>query len=285
MESIKIVFSGEDEAGMLVARQLREKFGFSGEGIISEGERRFKAWKNESLPIELIEVKERLSRDCEYIAGLPEVFACKLIIFASRHVSASGTPCFTAHATGNFTEKNEFGGNALELGRTSARASACLIRWLKRQESNFAGYGVFREATHHGPTSLPWPSFFAELGSTQANWRDEKAAAHLAEAIIFTAKNWEKEEGTPSVGFGGTHYCSKFSQMEWEGKKCFSHVASKHSLDGMELRSVQQALEKTAESAGGKEVEFLLDWKGTTLPQREKLIKLFQETGGKWKRI
>ncbi len=292
MDSIKIVFSTEDSAGTLVGAQLREKYGFCKEKtyqVEANGEKKeLPAWRHESGLAEIIQISERLSRECEYVGTLPQVFASKLIIFASRHVSQSGEPCFTAHATGNFTAKTEFGGRPFELGLTSARASASVLRWLKSEEPNFAGYGVYREATHHGPTSLPWPSFFAELGSTQVQWMDQKAAAHLAGAIMHCVQNFGKEneftQGTPAVGFGGTHYCSKFSSLEFEGRNCFSHVASKHVLDGIEKEPVAQALEKTVEKTTAGEVEVLLDWKGTNLAQREKLKQIFGQLGIEWKR-
>ncbi len=294
-KSIKIVFSGEDAVGSNVAAQLAQKFGFLKQEPLEEGGKSFENWlfestrKNSVEKIFLIRVEERLSTQLEYAAQLPGIFSAEMIFFASRHRSESGTPCFTSHAPGNFTENSEFGGNPFELGTTNARASTCLLRWLKKNANNNLGeFGVFREATHHGPTSLAWPSVFCELGSTEKEWVNKEAAGHVAEAIMFAAENYAKEEenfvfnkGKISVGFGGTHYCSKFSQLEFEGKNCFSPVASKHVLDGIGKEAVGQAMEKTVEKID----EVLLDWKGTNQAQREKLLKIFGELGIGWKRV
>lgn len=283
MKGIKIVYSGDDPAGSKVASQLRKNHGFAEEKIFEKNNRKLRIWKNEEKQIDLVEVGERLSTETEYLNQFPEVFESELIFFASRHRAESATPCFTAHAPGNFTHENEFGGNPRELARTSAKASACLLRYLKKKENErkLNGFGVFREATHHGPTSLPWPCVFAELGSTEKEWGDEEAAENLAKAILYAAENFEKEEGAVSIGFGGTHYCSKFSSLEFGGGNCFSHIASKHVLDGIEEEPVKQAVEKTVERVE----EVLLDWKGTNLQQREKLKKIFSEQGIEWKRI
>mgnify|MGYP001136811958 CR=1 FL=1 len=46
------------------------------------------------------------------------------------------------------------------------------------------GYEVMYEATHHGPTDIPLPSCFIELGSTEKEWNDRIAARAVAQAVL-----------------------------------------------------------------------------------------------------
>ncbi|MCG2783360.1 MAG: D-aminoacyl-tRNA deacylase, partial [Candidatus Altiarchaeales archaeon] len=84
-------------------------------------------------------------------------------IVASRHSSKSGTPTLTCHSTGNFGPA-EAGGNPRELGIAPALYLRQALLNLKKNPP--AGYEISLEVTHHGPSSLPFPIMFVEVGST-----------------------------------------------------------------------------------------------------------------------
>ncbi len=269
-----IVFSSNDLAGKNIANHLVRGFGFSPQEPIESAKGKLEAWEKNG--IRLIQLPLRLSVECDSLLPNP-VFETDLIIFASRHRSESGTPCLTVHATGNYGTSAEYGGRPGELALTSAKALGCAYRFLK--EHSLEGFEPFMEATHHGPTSLPVPSIFIEIGSTEKEWVVEAPGRTVAGAIMHVCKNYEKEKGTVAVGFGGTHYAAKFSRHVDE--YAFSHIAPKHVLETIDSGMVRQMIEKTTEPVECA----VVDWKGTNQPAREKLFKIFSELGLEWKRI
>ncbi len=222
-----VVYSEKDQAGKNIARFLER------EAICIEEE--------------LVDCKRDFDSD--------------LVVFASRHASASGKPCLTVHCTGNW-DAAEKGGETRTLSRASARASKCALDWLK--EHSLDGFEVFLEATHHGPTHLTAPSLFIEVGSSPNEWAKEEAAKRVAECIDFVCDNWEATKGKTALGFGGGHYCPAFNSLDY----AFSHIAPKYALDFIDEALIAQAIGKTIE-----EVECaVIDWKGCNRAQREKIV-------------
>ena len=103
-----------------------------------------------------------------------------LAIVASRHSSKSGTPTLTCHSTGNFGPA-EAGGNPKQLGIAPALYLREALLGLK--ENPPEGYEVSLEVTHHGPSSLPFPIMFVEVGSTERGWEDMTACGFVAGVI------------------------------------------------------------------------------------------------------
>ncbi|MCX6767678.1 MAG: hypothetical protein NTY90_03045 [Candidatus Micrarchaeota archaeon] len=274
-----IVFSSLDEAGKNIARHILES-GFSPTAPIESAKGPLEAWEKDG--IRLVQVPFLLATGCDSIAP-NHVFQTDLVIFASRHRSESGTPCLTVHATGNYGASAEYGGRPGELSRTSARALHCAYRFL--ESHRIQGFDPYIEATHHGPTSLPSPSIFVEVGSTENEWKMGAPAKTVAEAIMHVCQSKlsgypnEAAEGTAvAIGFGGTHYAAKFSKNS--GKYAFSHIAPKHALETVDAAMVGQMVEKTQEPIECA----VVDWKGTNQQAREKLFKLFAGAGIEWKR-
>ena len=109
------------------------------------------------------------------------------------------------------------------------------------------------EATHHGPTGFKTPLFFVEIGSGEAQWRDAEAADFVADCILKGLASGKKHEH--AIGFGGGHYCPKWSEIE---DVAFSHVCAKYALDPLTPELVRQMIERTADG-----VDFaVLDDKG-----------------------
>jgi D-aminoacyl-tRNA deacylase len=260
-----VFYSAEDPAGVNVAKLLKENHGFQMKGHADVEKKQFPVWVGGE--IQLVELQTPL------IAAelLKDFFKSDLFIFASKHRSESGKPCYTVHAPGNWGDKTDFGGNTRELQLTSAKAQNCLLNLLKNQ-----GMDVFREATHHGPTSLKTPSLFVEVGSTEKEWNNWLLAEPVADAIVNACKTWLNETVKAAIGFGGTHYCNAFSELPF----AFSHVASKHSLDFVNAAMVKQAVEKTIEPVE----KAFIDWKGCNQAQRANVIAALEENGLNWER-
>ncbi|MFQ6052894.1 MAG: D-aminoacyl-tRNA deacylase [Candidatus Bathyarchaeia archaeon] len=170
--------------------------------------------------------------------ALAERYGIDYYVVASRHWSKTGTPSLTVHPTGNFG-KAVYGGRPRELQRTLANPMRAVFLELLREPPR--GYEVSLEATHHSPTQFQTPLFFAELGSSERQWGDEAAGAHLAEAIVRGTA--AEAEAPVAVGFGGGHYCPTFSVMERE--VAFGHICPKYALDLLTEDLVRQMVERT----------------------------------------
>jgi len=162
------------------------------------------------------------------------------IVVASRHASRSGKPSLTVHPTGNFG-KAVYGGRPRELQWMVANPMRDVFLELLKDPPR--GYDVSMEATHHSPTQFETPMFFAELGSSKRQWRDESTARYLTEAIVNGIR--ARGEAPVVIGFGGGHYCPTFSVLERE--MAFGHIAAKHSLDLLSLELISQMVERTKE--------------------------------------
>ncbi len=159
-------------------------------------------------------------------------------VVASRHWARSGQPSLTAHATGNFGEAR-LGGRPHELQPVPAVAMRNVYEALKRNPP--PGFSVSLEATHHSPTQFRVPMFFAEVGSSEAQWGDAEACEYLVDAILDGIAS---EAKAPSaIGFGGGHYCPKFSIME--GEYAFGHIAAKYAISSLDDDLIRQMIEKT----------------------------------------
>ena len=268
-----IFYSTVDPASMNIAKALKENFGFVKATEIEWGEKILPVWHKHAT--QLVELNSPLIE----VDFLKHFFKSDLFVFASKHKSASENPCYTVHATGNWGDEIKYGGNARELQLTSAKALQTFFDLLKEKENNGTKkvMPVFREATHHGPTSLKTPAVFVELGSSERQWNDFELAIPIAEVIVEGCKAYSHKSVKAALGFGGTHYLAAFENLPF----AFSHVASKHVMDFVDAGMVRQAKEKTVEPI---EMAFV-DWKGCTKEQREKLIPALEENGLKWEKV
>ena len=205
--------------------------------------------------------------------GLAEQLGIEYYVVAYRHASKSGAPCLTVHAPGNFGEAL-YGGRPRELQRTVAKPMRSIF--LRLRDSPPEGYAVSLEATHHSPTSFKTPMFFAEVGSTPEQWRDQEAAEHLARAILEGIS--DVGEATVAIGFGGGHYCPKFTELEAE--MAFGHICAKYALDLLDEELVRQMVERTLD---GVEVA-ILDHKGMKGRQRRRVEELLEKLGVEYER-
>ncbi len=197
------------------------------------------------------------------------------LVFASKHVSASGKPALTVHATGNPTREALYGGNPEQLSFVDPPRIKEALRTL-RDESVKKGLQieVSMEATHHGPTSFEIPVLFIEIGSGPHEWSDPTLGEVAAKAVISAASAVQPSESN-AVGFGGTHYSAKHTRICLESKLAVGHIISRHSFDGsVSNTTIRQAFDKTV---GGCKTA-VVDWKGLNGKQRQDLLALL----GRW---
>jgi D-aminoacyl-tRNA deacylase len=190
------------------------------------------------LEIEEIHVfQDGLDKKLEAI-GLP----ASLIIFASKHRSKEEINSLTVHCTGNPSEEARLGGLPKALAVSSPAAMKSILTEMKRlvQEKGLK-YDVTLEVTHHGPTELTVPSLYAEIGSTEVQWKDPEAGELAAKAILAVSL----EKVPAAVGFGGGHYAMRQTGLLLETDISFGHNFPKYQLEFVDEALIRQAVEKS----------------------------------------
>jgi len=240
LSRVGIALSTADPAGATLLKAFRER-GFKEtevEGLFRYGDVFLIVLKHLIVPAEEYKVPESPKPYPMDFDALAERLSLGYIVMASRHWSQSGSPCLTVHPTGNFG-KALYGGRPSELQNTFANPMRNVF--LELQKTPPKGYTVCLEATHHSPTSFKIPMFFAELGSSEKEWRDEAAAAHLSEAILRGIET--RGSALTAIGFGGGHYCPTFTNMESD--IAFGHMCPKYALDLLNENLIKQMVERT----------------------------------------
>ena len=256
--SILIVSSRRDSASANIARALITKNGFEqgpGHGI--------ETYSKDNIRLVMLEKLGIYAEPSDIPVDVSKV------IFVSKHVSSSGRPALTVHATGNLTKEAKFGGNAEEVSYVDPSIIRRTLRALKAGVSQ-AGVqiDITMEATHHGPTNLSMPVCFVEIGSGEEEWTDPVLGEIAANAVMAAAT---KVEETPpiAVGFGGTHYSAKHTRICMEGNYAIGHLVSSHSFDGgVSERVITDTFSKTTGSCNTA----IVDWKGLHSNDRRRLI-------------
>ena len=250
---IAIEFSDKNPASNLIAKALLDKYQFR---RISESE-----WELEEgickKKVCLINCKSESILEVEdFIDG------AETIIVLSTHKSKINQKIMTCHYPGNWS-KAEMKGKE----RTLTIANANLLKNLSieiNKESQKIGWDFSLEADHHGPTGLS-PMIFVEIGSTEKEWRDERAAKSMADAVINAICREEKYV-TVAV-FGGGHYPKAFNKIQLEGEYAIGHIAPKFVLDSMDEEMFRQAIEKNVDRVS----KILIAKDETSAKQREKI--------------
>jgi len=177
--------------------------------------------------------------------GLPVVPA--VVIFASKHQSASGMKTLSVHPVGNYG-KAEYGGKSQELVPAAPHIMTMAYRILREQAiENNLSHSVTFEATHHGPY-LETPSFFIEIGSDASAWGDKDAADVIAKTIILILESDLESQclGFPvAIGVGGGHYTPHHTDLARNKKVSFGHIIPSYALPGISDRMLLRALERT----------------------------------------
>jgi D-aminoacyl-tRNA deacylase len=264
---ILIVASRKDIASMNIAQQILSHFEFE---ELSEtfNENPVYLKRLQDSEVRMLSIKEDLINS-QFITNL---FSPQLLIFISRHSSASGTPTLSVHTPGNLGAAR-FGGIPRRVSVSPASAMKdALAEMARMKEKMELDYAVSYEATHHGP-SLDVPSMFVEVGSLPEQWRDENAAEVVAHAAMAAASKQSKYPA--ALGIGGPHYNAKFTRIALTKETAFGHMIPKYALSEVDLQIVKQCVERTKETVNS----VILDWKGIRGADKEKLRTILGDIG------
>ncbi|MFW9946335.1 MAG: D-aminoacyl-tRNA deacylase [Candidatus Odinarchaeota archaeon] len=201
------------------------------------------------------------------------------LIFASRHTSKTARPALLTHTTGNWSENIEFGGQKLDISKSSALLHKAGFFSLIEQAliQSLENFVIDIEVTHHGPTSLEKPLVYMELGSSKKEWRDNIAGKIIAYAIVNTIFKYRKfkEESQDKVGlgFGGTHYAPNFNRLIRTKNIAMSFICPKYFIQNLDHKMVEKMIKNTYEDIDF----FIIDWKGTNSDDKKHLIPILEE--------
>ena len=151
-----------------------------------------------------------------------------IVIFASRHKSASNMRTLTVYPIGNFN-KAEMGGKDGALVPVAPHCMTHAYRELKKRGTGLQ-YEVSFEATHHGPF-LSTPTFYIEIGSDEAAWADKEPARVIAatlDDVLFS----DVPQYPVALGIGGGHYVPRISDVAREKRISFGHMLPSYILEG-----------------------------------------------------
>jgi D-aminoacyl-tRNA deacylase len=180
------------------------------------------------------------------------------VIFASKHESSQGGKTLSIHAPGNW-RKAELGGKDEKLCPTSALFQKFAFEKLNSlaKQHFLDNYEITLECTHHGPL-IHKPCLFIEIGATENQWKDKRAAFVIAKTIKQTIEEFKPNPyNEVAVGIGGPHYCPVFNKVQLNSNVALSHIIPQYVLPIKE-ENLKEAIKKTIE-----EVDFvLIDWKG-----------------------
>ena len=161
-----------------------------------------------------------------------------LILFLSRHSSVNPVPVLTVHVTGNITTA-DFGGCERSLPPAAPGWMHAILKGLHANKP--PGYRAAYEITHHGPSELSIPSLFVEIGSTEKEWRDASAGRAVARSLLSA----DPEDCIPLIGFGGTHYAARQTQIALKSRGAFGHIAHTRHIPSLDDAMIRQMREKT----------------------------------------
>jgi len=203
------------------------------------------------------------------------------IIFASTHKSEKKERTLSIHAPGNWRQ-NQLGGEKGKICKTSALFQKQIFAKLvaNAEKYHLRDYKITLECTHHGPL-IDKPCIFAEIGSTENEWRDRKAGFVMAKTISETINEFSKNPYNEiAVGIGGPHYCPNFNKIQLKSNVAISHIIPGYVLPLTE-EMIKQAIEKTEE-----EIDFVvLDWKGLgNADERQRILNILDKLYLQYKR-
>jgi len=220
---IAFVSSMQDKAGQNIRHHLVQLLDADGT-----------TWREQERSYEFIDVAERLI----HAEGIDRKTDADLVIFISRHSSVNPVPILTVHITGNFRDA-ELGGTARTLAPAAPAMMQATLRSLARHCPE--GYRVSYEVTHHGPTDLSLPSFFVEIGSTEKEWTDPAAGLAIAQSVLSAVP----QDPVPLIGFGGTHYAARETEIALTSRGAFGHIAHTREVATLDETMIKAMMEKS----------------------------------------
>ncbi len=181
------------------------------------------------------------------------------IIFASKHKSIDKSKkTLSIHPPGNPKEA-DYGGKSGKMCKTSSQfiKHAFEILYKNAEDAGLSEYEVTLEGTHHGPL-IERPCIFIEIGPSEIEWKDRRAAFIVAKTIKESIQNFKiNPYNENAIGIGGPHYCPNFNKIQLKSNIAISHIIPQYNLPLTE-ETIQEAIDKTEE-----EIDLaVVDWKG-----------------------
>jgi D-aminoacyl-tRNA deacylase len=256
--TVLVIASEKDRAGLNIASSLARDYGFD----------KSTEYSDPSILQKEGVLLTRTKGETIHFDSLNGFAAVTSVIFASRHTSEKGDPCLTVHCTGNVLNEAPYGGQPRSLALVEPnRMKAALLSLSESREELGLSYLVSLEATHHGPTELPVPCMFVEIGGSVKQWEDPLAGKAAAIAIWTAATS--PIRGIPAVGFGGGHYSWKHTDAVLKGDFAIGHIFSKYFFDDYAEALVESAFRRTV----GYCSHAVIDKKGVRGPERAILVE------------
>ncbi len=216
-----------------------------------------------------------INKDIISVEALSLCFNPEIYIVASTHTSSSGVKTFSVHAPGNFGSA-ELGGKAREIPQAPCHFMTNVFCFF--QKHLIRSYECCFEATHHGPSTMNGPICYVEVGGSDREWNDMEACKVACRAILESSMVRSTE---PAVCFGGPHYCPNFSKGYVVDNYSIGHVCAKHSVDDLTEELFVDAFAKCRPASKVA----LLDWKGLSAIQRDKLVGWCGKHNIEWKKL
>ncbi|MFW9787634.1 MAG: D-aminoacyl-tRNA deacylase [Candidatus Thorarchaeota archaeon] len=262
-----LVTSEQDTASLTIKDILLSEHGFSSTTKSFEGHPIFSKG-NDVLLI-------TTTRDMIHCDHLEKHFEADAFIFCSRHRAESGKPAFLVHSTGNLGNEALFGGNPHQLSKSAPSLVSVALRRLfkERNKNRLDEFDVSLEVTHHGPTTLDTPLVFVELGSSEEYWIHQGGARAVASAVMDCTT--EPLNGNAVIGFGGTHYASKFNKLVLEKDYKIGHMAPKYAVNDLTDEVLNQMITKSTNPI----VSAVIDWKGMNAENKAHVLPMLEKAG------
>jgi D-aminoacyl-tRNA deacylase len=191
-------------------------------------------------------------------------------VFLSKHASESGTLALTCHSTGNFDDAL-FGGLARQVAIPHPHLQKSYMKRLWEERETFSKFDITIEATHHGPTALSKPTIFIEVGTTEKEWNDKNLCKNIAKIVLKEMSESPKKYDV-AIGFGGTHYPSKFNKELLEGSFALGTIIPKYSLDKLDESLFDHIVKQNCEAKSA-----LVDWSGLG-KNKQKIVEMISST-------
>ena len=261
-----LVTSEKDVASLTIKDVLINEYGFFKTDTVFEDNAIFSNGKD----VQLI-TSQRDEIHCDH---LEHHFDADAFIFCSRHRAESGKPALLVHSTGNLGSSADFGGSPHQLSVAAPSLVSTALRKLyeTRNELGLDDFDVSLEVTHHGPTSMMTPLVFIELGSSEEYWTNRDGARAVAAAVMDCTT--EPLSGDAVIGFGGTHYASKFNKIVLEKGYKIGHIAPKYAINDLTPDVLNQMITRSTNQI----LSAIIDWKGMNSDNKSHLLPMLEET-------
>ncbi len=189
----------------------------------------------------------------------------QLIVFACRHKAKEEIPWLGGHFTGSVEPSVGEGERRLSVPCPFALRS--FLHNIALQAP--AGFQISAEATHHGPVDLNIPSFFAEIGSCENQWRDPRAGEAVAKSIL----SLKRDELPVFLGLGGGHYVPRQTSLMIEAEVAFGHMFSSYQAQSLDLEILEEARKKSGATYA------YLDRKSLRSENKNRISLMLEEIG------